>query len=536
MYPTGQFKVTGRVRDNNALSRRAFLGAVSAMGFVAVSGCRSAVEEAESADDAATGDVGGNPVSGGTLVTSVVAEPVPGAYNTGRPGNIFWCRSVLETLTLVDDNYEVIPVLATEWEFQDGNQRLVLRLREGVTYHSGRDFTSEDVLFAVDNARERGGLSEMAGVLSEWEVEATGDYEVVISSPTPLQEIAFDVLDTLPMIDHETYEGLEDGSEVIGTGPFVWSEYTAGTELKLTRNDSYWDSELPYLDAVEITVIGDSTAQLSALRSGRAQMSSGMTTQDIQTVVDDENFRLIANHGLVYAFGFDVTLPPFDDVRVRQAVGYAIDRERIVEQVMGGVAQATSLPWVDSATGYPADLADTYTYDPDRAQQMIEEAGAAGAAVTIAIHAQPAPRGVYQIVARDLEAAGLNVSVEEYSIPDFEPRRSANELGQMFHIWSATVGQAPALMVNSLPELRPEGNTGHYDDDEYKRLVEELVNSPDDEATTAALRALSEHLLDAAFFLPFVISPATSVRSDALKDQLIGKYGRSFGAAYLEDA
>ncbi|NEE03233.1 ABC transporter substrate-binding protein [Phytoactinopolyspora halotolerans] len=535
MYPTGQVRVTGRVRGDS-LSRRAFLGAVSAMGFVAVSGCRSAVDEAEETGDDATGSGGGDPVSGGTLVTSVVAEPVPGAYNTGRPGNIFWCRSVLETLTLVDDSYDVVPVLATEWEFQDGNQTLVLTLREGVTYHSGRDFTSEDVVFAFDHAKEGGGLSEMAGVITDWEVEATGEYEVVISAPTPLQEIAFDILDTLPMIDRETYQGLEDGSEVVGTGPFVWSEYTAGTELKLTRNDSYWDPELPYLDAVEITVIADSTAQLSALRSGRTQMSGGMTTQDMQTVVDDEDFHLITNHGLVYAFAFDVTMPPFDDVRVRQAVAYAIDRERIAEQVMGGVAQTTSLPWVDSATGYPADLVDTYTYDPDRARQMIEEAGAAGAAVKIAIHAQPAPRSNYEIVARDLEAAGLKVSVEELSIPDFAPRRAANDLGQMFHIWSATAGQAPALMVNSLPELRAEGNTGRYEDDEYKELVEDLINSPDDETTTAALRALSEHLLEAAFVLPFVITPATSVRADALKDQLIGKYGRSFRAAYLEDA
>jgi ABC-type transport system substrate-binding protein len=90
-------------------------------------------------------------------------------------------------------------------------------------------------------------------------------------------------------------------------------------------------------------------------------------------------------------------------------------------------------------------------------------------------------------------------------------------------------------MVNSLPELRPEGNTVNYDDDEYKRLIEELVTSPDDETTTAALRAVSEHLLEAAFLLPFAIAPATSVRSDALKDQLIGKYGRSFRAAYLAE-
>ncbi len=527
--------MTGRVRGNS-LSRRAFLGAVSAMGLAAVSGCRSAVDEAEDTDDDAAAEGGGNPESGGTLVTSVVAEPVPGAYNTGRPGNIFWCRSVLETLTLVDDSYEVVPVLATEWEFQEENTRLVLTLREGVTYHSGRDFTSEDVVFAFEHAKEGGGLSEMAGVISDWEMEATGDYEIVISSPTPLQEVAFDVLDTLPMIDRESYEGLEDGSDVVGTGPFVWSEYTAGSELILTRNDSYWDPELPYLDSVEITVISDSTAQLSALRSGRTQMSGGMTTQDMLTIVDDENFDLIENHGLIYAFGFDVTTPPFDDVQVRQAVAYAIDRERIAEQVLGGVANTTSLPWVDSATGYPADLANTYTYDPDRARQMIEDAGATGAAVKVAIHAQPAPRGIYQIVARDLEAVGLNLSVEELSIPDFAPRRAASDLGQMFHIWSATAGQAPALMVNSLPELRAEGNTGQYDDDEYKRLVQELVNSPDDETTTAALQALSEHLLDTAFLLPFIIAPATSVRADALKDQLIGKYGRSFRAAYLEGA
>jgi peptide/nickel transport system substrate-binding protein len=509
------------------LSRRTFLSGLATLGAVTLVGCRSAVSEQAAAGGAATA------TRGGTLVATVAAEPDPRAYFTGRPGNIFWNRNVLESLLLVDEKYEAHPVLATAWEFREDNKAFVLTLRDGVTFHSGRPFTADDVVFTLEREIAGDGLASLNNAMQGWEVTATGPNEVTIRSPRPLQEVVFDILDSTPMIDRETHQGLGDGSKVIGTGPFVWAGYEAGAQIRMARNDKYWEPGLPYLDGIELTVIRDSTAQLAALRSGRAQLASGLNVQDAMTVVDDRTFHLDTNHGLLYAACFDATSPPFDNPEVRRAVGFAIDRDRINSQVFGGIGRLTSLPWGEDATGYPADLAATYTYQPDRARQMLQAVGAAGASFTIAIHNQPVPRSIYEILARNLADVGLAPSPLELPSADFEPRRAAGQLGPAFLIWSATAGLAPALMIDALAELRMTGNPTNFVDPGYQQRAQALIDSPDESATAQRLRDLSQYLQDAAFIQPYAIVPATTVRADAARDILIGRYGRSMRSAYL---
>jgi len=511
----------------SALSRRSFLG-VSALGVLGLAGCRSAVDQA-----AQTGGASATPKPGGTLVTTVAAEPFPNAYFTGRPGNIFWNRNVLETLVLIDEKAKVHGLLATKWEFRDGNKTVVFQLREGVKFHSGRDFTAQDVVFTIERAVAGDGLSNLVGATKGWQATASGQHEVTITSPRPLQEVAFDILDGFPIIDQESYQGLQDGSKVIGTGPFVWSSYRPGTEITLKRNDSYWEKGLPYLDGIDVTVIKDSTAQLAALRTGRAQLANGLTIQDAKTVVDDKKFHLDENHGLVYGIGFDVNQGPFTNPDLRRAIGYAIDRERIKSQVFGDIGTITSLPWSDNAVGYPKDLGKTYTFDQDKARQLIQKAGANGVSFEIALHALPVPRAIYQILARNLADVGLAPSPLELSSADFEPRRAAGKLAPAFLTWTAVAAQPPALMVDALAELRPDVNTSRFVDATYQKQVADLIAASDDKATAVALKDVSQTLLDEAFFHTYAIVPTTTVRADADRDNLIGRYGRSMRAAYL---
>ncbi|PXY24615.1 hypothetical protein BAY60_19040 [Prauserella muralis] len=473
------------------------------------------------------------PVRGGTLVTTVASEPVPGAYFTGRPGNIFWSRNVLEPLLLLDDSGKEIPLLATDWSLSQENRVFTATLREGVKFHSGRPFTADDVVFSLEREMAGDGLASLKGAMEGWQVKATGKHTVTIESPRPLQEIVTSILDVTPIIDRETYRGLEDGSEVIGTGPFLWSEYRAGTDLVMKRNGSYWEDGLPYLDGVEVTVIKDSTAQLAALRSGRVQIANGLSTEDAKTIVDDSTYLLNAHHGLLYGVAFDVTQPPFDDVDLRHAVAYAIDRDRINNQVMGGLAGTSALPWSEDVTGYPKDLAGTYSYQPDKARQLVEKAGARGTSLQIDLHNLPVPRKIYEILARNLSDVGLRPSPRELSIADFEPQRSAGKLGPAYLIWSATAGLPPALMLDALAELRPEGNTQGYRDAEYQRLAQALIDSPDESATASRLRDLSQKMLDDAVFLPYAYTPLTDVQTSSVRDMVTGRYGRLMRAAYL---
>lgn len=512
---------------------------------LALTACTSVVaeqaaEDASTAGPPATGDStttveAADVPRGGTLVMAMAADPQPQAYNTGRPGNLFWSRNVLETLIAVDTAFEPQPVLATEWAFEDDNRTFIATLREGVTFHSGRDFTAEDVVFALENAADGGGFSHVAGEVAEWEISATGTHEVTITSPLPLQESIFDILDTTPMIDRDTYEGIEDGSEVVGTGPFVWEEYSPGSEIRLVAYDDYWDPERPYLDEVQIAVIGDSTAQLSALRTGRAQVANGLSITDTKTLTNTDEFSLNPIFGLVYRMTFDVTSDLFDTREIRQAIGYALDRDRINDQVFGGLATMPSLYWAEQVTGYPADLEDTYTYDPDRAREMIEAAGATGAEINVLRFPGPVTSNLHQVVANNLEAVGLTVTGEELQFGEFAGRRGDNTLSPAWFNGDAQVGVAPSLLVTGVQELRAGENPTHHQSEEYTQLVAALRESADDESTAENLRALSEYMLDEAFTQIVAQVPQTDVVADEVEGMFFGRYGRSARDAYLTD-
>ncbi|MFI7704169.1 ABC transporter substrate-binding protein [Nonomuraea sp. NPDC049480] len=178
MYPS-----RNHVPGGSALSRRTLLGGLSALGAATLVGCRSAANESKTA-----GVVSSGPARGGTLVATVAAAPDLAAYFTGRPGNIFWIRNVLETLVMVDQNNKAQPLLATKWELRDGNRTIVLSLREGVKFHSGRAFTAEDVVFTIERELAGDGLATLTGAMKGWNVSATGPHEVTITSPRPIQE------------------------------------------------------------------------------------------------------------------------------------------------------------------------------------------------------------------------------------------------------------------------------------------------------------------------------------------------------------
>jgi peptide/nickel transport system substrate-binding protein len=149
------------------------------------------------------------------------------------------------------------------------------------------------------------------------------------------------------------------------------------------------------------------------------------------------------------------------------------------------------------------------------------------------LHAQPVPRGIYQILARNLTDVGLRPTPLELSTADFEPRRAARKVGPVFLTWTAVAGLPPALMLDAHPDLRATGKTTGFVDATYQSQVKALIDSADEKTTASRLREVSETLLDAAFFQPYMIVPTTTVRADTAHDIMVGRYGRSMRAAFL---
>jgi peptide/nickel transport system substrate-binding protein len=314
-----------------------------------------------------------------------------------------------------------------------------------------------------------------------------------------------------PIVDSETFAGVTDGSQLVGTGPFRVESYTPGTEMILARNEGYWQAERPYLDRIELAIIGDSTAQVAALQSGRTQLSNGLTVQDAQSVTQGrDQFQLVETVNGVYPIVLDAVA----DQAVRQAIAYAIDKERINEQVFGGIGATEGLYWSNASTDYPKDLANPYPYDPERARQLIHQAGATGAEVPITIINLPLIQAEYEIIANNLTEVGLRPTLTALAPPEYQQRLAGGTAGNFLALRG--VNGTAAFMVQTNTDLRLKGAHRQTTTPEYEQLVQQVTQAQGD-ASAQAVRDLTRYMIDQAVVVNLVTTRGVAVRSTEIQ-------------------
>jgi peptide/nickel transport system substrate-binding protein len=227
-----------------------------------------------------------------------------------------------------------------------------------------------------------------------------------------------------------------------------------------------------------------------------------------------------------------VTQAPLDNVKVRQAIQYAIDRERIAKQVFGGLATPTTQFWDPTAIGYDASLDDEYAYDPEKAKELIKEAGAEGASFTINAYNLDPNVSAAQIVRNNLEAIGLDVTVTTVDVQTFATQQINANLGPSFMPLHGTNGYSPATLMNSMPSLKLP-NPSHFDSTEYDSLRTALSTATGDDQVKAT-EALSKYIVQQAFSLPLVYAPLYAVTSSTLKgEKVTRRFYAEFASAYI---
>lgn len=447
------------------------------------------------------------PVIGGVVTVATSGDPKPQLVLAGNQANWSWQMGVFETLSLFDENSVPQPLLASGWTVADDGMSIDITLQEGVTFHSGRPMTTEDVKFSIEASLDPLYGSQLSWVAKEFtEISLTSDTEMTIEFARPLPNV-FDYLEITSILDSDTAAGLADGSQVIGTGPFVWDEWSPGTSLTLVRNEDYW-GEKAYLDGLEVAVITDQTALVNAVRSGRAQYAIGLSGIDVAAFKEDPEFEVLQTTGSIYPLGMNVEIAPFDQLEVRQAVNFAIDRERINDQVFGGSAQISQQFWAPSAIGYDPELNDTYSYDPEKAQQMLEDAGVIGTEFEITVIPFPANISAAEIVRNNLEAVGLKPTVKTVELADFLAKQTAQDLGPMFMLLHG-LGFSPPTLLNGFPSLRPT-NPSRFQSAEYDALRQAVQTSSDDEIG-AATQDIAAYIAEQAWSLPLLYAPGEVV-------------------------
>jgi len=294
---------------------------------------------------------------------------------------------VYSSLFDFDVDWSPKPDLAERWETLDNGLTFRVYLRQGVKFHDGAELTSEDVVFTMKAIKHPDYTGPRAASLASIEdIVAVDKYTVDFKLSEPFAPIFTNI--NYGILQAKLFEGTEIGDlenhEVtwhpIGTGPYIFKEYVRGQYALLERNPNWFRSEeeggAPFIQTIRMKVIPDDQTALAALENGELDVETP-TPSEVQRLKTEYAGRLIPVEYERNGWGYmllNTTQPPLDDVRVRQALTYALDRESIVQGALNGEAVVPPGPIPPVSWAFKDDL-KTLAYDPAKAEQLLQEAG-----------------------------------------------------------------------------------------------------------------------------------------------------------------
>jgi ABC-type transport system substrate-binding protein len=349
------------------MRRRRFLGLAGAAAAAHILG--SGPAQSQSA-----------PKRGGILRVSCPGNPSSLDPYTGGSG---YDHCFLYTMfdTLIEWDYETLkamPGLAESWTFTDP-QTLVLNLRKDVVFHDGTPFNAEAVKFNLDRGRMDPRSNVKGDLVTVASVEVSGPLQVTIKLKQPDTALPLILSDRSGMMASPKAVvtlAKDFDRKPVGTGPWKFVSFVDGEKVTTTRNEKYWKEGRPYLDGVELAVIPELATGLRSVVAGENNFIYALQPQQ-KVLVDRAKSLTSANGPTVGCFGvyFNLGRPPFNDLRIRKAFNFAINRDDFVKLTLGGVGEPARMVLPTAHWAYDKETAGLYPHDPDMAKKLLAEAG-----------------------------------------------------------------------------------------------------------------------------------------------------------------
>ena len=406
---------------------------------------------------------------------------------------------------------EVEPALATEWTISDDGTVYEFDLRDDVTFHDGTPLDAEAVVFNFermlneDHPFHDTGPFPLSFFFSAVErVEAVDEDTVRFTLSEPyapfLSNLAYPTgLIVSPEAVREHGEAF--GRHPSGTGPFRFAEWVPNERVVVERNPDYWGDQAE-LEAVVFRPITDANTRVAEMLSGGVDVMVEVPPDNVAMFADDPNFTVHEQAGPhLWFLILNTRHGPFADKRVRQAVNYAIDKQALVENVLQGTAEIAAGPIPPAFAWAYNEALEPYPHDPERARQLLAEAGAGGAKLTFYIteggSGMLEPVAMGAAIQADLAEVGLNAEIESYEWNTF--------LGEVNPGLGEAVDMAEMAWMTNDPDTLPylalrsgatpeEGgfNSGYYANPEVDRLLEQARRSTDQEERARLYKEMQE--------------------------------------------
>jgi peptide/nickel transport system substrate-binding protein len=518
----------------SAYTRREYLQTMAA-GSLALgssgllAACGGSNSASSSSPSTTSGTVSGTPKRGGTLTVGFTGGGSGDTINPLAPvANVDYAR----VLNLYDLFAQITPkgtaafnvveemvpnAKATQWD---------IRLRPGITFHNGKEATAEDVIYTFQlnvNPKAPGEAAAALAALDTKGMKKLDKYTARLPFSRPLGTLV-QVLATnvAPYLVPVGFNPKTD--KPIGTGPFKYQSFTPGQQSMFVRNENYWQTGLPYAETLVMVDYSDETAQTNSLVSGQSHAIAGVST-DVKAQLESAGQKLlVSNGGGFNPFTMRVDAPPFNDVRVRQAMRLIVDRKQMRDVVFSGLGLLGNDVFGVFAPEYDHSLPQR-SQDIEQAKSLLKAAGHEN--LTVELVTADIAQGVVkcaQVLAQQASAAGVKINLRQITVSEF--------FGQNYLKWVFAQDYwdynfyLPQVADATLPGAF--FNETHFNDPQYTSLYNQAVATLDETQRTQICHQMQ--MIDynqGSYIIPFFI-PIIDAYGPKVGGATAGIAGQSF--------
>lgn len=518
--------------------RTAALGAALAAAAMMLSACGGATGAAESGSEQA-----GEPQTGGTLVYldkgayDTLYPPEAGFYPNGGLVNNITDRLVYQN----PETLEFEPWLATDWTVNEDATEYTFTLRDDVTFSDGSPLNAKVVaanfdLYGLGDSDRALIVSEAVNNYDHSEVIDPHTVKFYFSAPAPGFLQATSTINS-GILSLETIQGAyEDfgpgnAASIVGTGPFVVADEEIGASITLKAREDYdWAPESAshqgraYVDQIQVKVTPEASVRVGALLSGQAGIARSIPAQDEERVSQSgADLYAAQTKGVNNSWSLRIGNDILSDIRVRQALIAGIDRQAVVDTLYTENYPLATSALSSKATGY-TDTSEYFAYDPDKAKELLDEAGwqvgsdgirvKDGQRLTLTVNeALPQPRSfdLDTLVAQQLRKIGVELEILRADAGTYAEAIQDSDQVQIYH---SMVGRADMDVIKSQyystnrnTLLNRNTETDEITDPELEQLLEAVASEPDHEQRIEASQAVQTYLAKNAYVIPFFEEP-----------------------------
>ncbi|HEU5293696.1 MAG TPA: ABC transporter substrate-binding protein [Burkholderiaceae bacterium] len=322
--------------------------------------------------------------------------------------------NVLETLTKIEPDGSIKPLLAHGWSVTPDNKTWAFKLRSGVKFHNGEPFSADSVRFSFERAVAQGSLNKDKAVFNNIaHIASTDELTIILTLKSPNPDFLFQLGQTTASIV-EPKSAPTNNTQPVGTGPYRLESWNKGSAIVLARWDDYRDAKAVKLKRVTIRFISDAAAQVAAMLSGDVDAFPRVAAaRSLAQFQGDKRFQvLIGGSRSKTILAINNKRKPLDDVRVRRAIAMAIDRKAVIEGAADGFGTPIGSFYVPGAPGY-VDLTAVNAFAPDQSRTLLKEAGVATPLeLTMKLPPTPYARQGGEVIAAQLAKVGINARLE----------------------------------------------------------------------------------------------------------------------------